>query len=168
MTDQTTALDTAPAAGPNGAPGIAASPRVTVAEYSDYSSAQAAVDLLSDSGYEVDTVQIIGHDLKRVEDVRGRMNYGKAALFGAGTGAWFGLLIGVLMSIFVLVGFLVTILGAVVIGAIWGAIFGLIAFAFTGGERNFHSQTATKASRYSIEVPQDRAQAALDLLTRGR
>ncbi|MCT1385731.1 hypothetical protein M4D54_08850 [Brachybacterium sp. p3-SID1565] len=143
-------------------------PMTTIAEFSDYSDAQAAVDLLSDSGFEVGATRIVGHDLKSVEIVRGRMNYGKAALFGAGSGAWFGLLIGLLMAIFVPIGFLGTVLGAVVFGAVWGAIFGLIAFAAQGQDRNFHSQSTIKASSYTVEVPFDRARAALDILNKGR
>lgn len=141
---------------------------VTVADFSDYTAAQSAVDLLSDSGFEVGATRIVGHDLKSVEIVRGRMNYGKAALYGAGSGAWFGLLIGLLMAFFVPVGILWTILGAVVFGAIWGAIFGLIAFAAQGQSRNFHSASTMKASSYTVEVPFDRAQAAHDILAKGR
>lgn len=139
-----------------------------IAEFQDYRAAQEAVDLLSDTGFEVGTTRIIGHDLKSVEMVRGRMTYPKSALFGAGSGAWFGLLIGLLMALFVPVGVLWTLLGAIVIGAVWGAVFGLIAFAATGQDRNSHSSTATKASSYTIEVPFDRAQNALEILNRGR
>ncbi|EYT51018.1 general stress protein [Brachybacterium muris] len=153
---------------PGGAAFTAAPSMTKVADFSDYTQAQAAVDLLSDSGFEVGSTRIVGHDLKSVEIVRGRMNYGKAALFGAGSGAWFGLLIGLLMAIFVPIGFLSTVLGAVVFGAIWGAIFGLIAFAAQGQNRNFHSQSTMKASSYTVEVPFDRAQSALEILNKGR
>lgn len=152
-----------------GTPVFTAAPSMAkIAEFQDYRAAQEAVDLLSDTGFEVGATRIIGHDLKSVELVRGRMTYPKSALFGAGSGAWFGLLIGLLMALFVPVGVLWTLLGAIVIGAVWGAIFGLIAFAATGKDRNFHSSTATKASSYTIEVPFDRAQSALEILNRGR
>ena len=153
---------------PGGAAFTAAPSMTKVADFSDYTQAQAAVDLLSDSGFEVGSTRIVGHDLKSVEIVRGRMNYVKAALFGAGSGAWFGLLIGLLMAIFVPIGFLSTVLGAVVFGAIWGAIIGLIAFAAQGQNRNFHSQSTMKASSYTVEVPFDRAQSALEILNKGR
>lgn len=153
----------------SGTPVFTAAPSMAkIAEFQDYRAAQEAVDLLSDTGFEVGATRIIGHDLKSVELVRGRMTYPKSALFGAGSGAWFGLLIGLLMALFVPVGVLWTLLGAIVIGAVWGAIFGLIAFAATGQDRNFHSSTATKASSYTIEVPFDRAQSALEILNRGR
>ncbi|WP_422115438.1 general stress protein [Brachybacterium sp. UNK5269] len=140
----------------------------TIATYSDYLEAQAAVDLLSDQGFEVGAVRIVGHDLKSVELVTGRMNYGKAALYGAGSGAWLGLLLGLLMALFLPGAFFLAVLTAVVFGAIWGAIFGLIGFAVTGQQRNFRSHTATKASSYTLEVPTERAQSALQVLSAGR
>lgn len=72
------------------------------------------------------------------------------------------------MAIFLPGAFLGPVLGAVVFGAIWGVIFGLISFAATGGARNFRSRTATKASSYSVEVPVERAQSALEILSAGR
>lgn len=153
----------------SGTPVFTSAPTMAkIAEFQDYVAAQDAVDLLSDTGFEVGATRIVGHDLKSVELVRGRMTYPKSALFGAGSGAWFGLLIGLLMALFVPVGVLWTLFGAIVIGAVWGAVFGLIAFAATGQDRNFHSSTATTASSYTIEVPFERAQNALDILSRGR
>ncbi len=35
-------------------------------------------------------LRIVGTGLRTVEEVTGRMTKGRAALFGAGTGAWFG------------------------------------------------------------------------------
>lgn len=140
----------------------------TIATFSEYVDAQNAVDLLSDKGFDVGAMRIVGHDLKSVELVTGRMNYGKAALYGAGGGAWFGLMLGLLMAIFLPGAFFGPVLGAVVFGAVWGVIFGLIGFAMTGGTRNFRSRTATKASSYSVEVPVGRAQAALEILSAGR
>lgn len=153
----------------SGTPVFTSAPSMAkIAEFQDYHSAQEAVDLLSDTGFEVGATRIVGHDLKSVELVRGRMTYPKSALFGAGSGAWFGLLMGLLIALFVPGGVLWALLWAIVIGAVWGAIFGLMAFAATGQDRNFHSSTATKASSYSIEVPFERAQSALEILNRGR
>ena len=96
------------------------------------------------------------------------MTYGKAALYGAGAGAWFGLLLGLLMGMFTPGLFLAPLLSGIVFVAIWGVIFGLIGFAVTGQSRNFRSQTITKAASYSVEVPTPRAQSALQVLAAGR
>ena len=100
----------------------------TVATFPDYPEAQAVVDRLSDKGFDVSTVKIVGEGLRSEEFVTGRLTTGRAALAGAGTGAWLGLLLGVLFGIFAPgFGWVATILWAVGIGAVWGAIFGAIA-----------------------------------------
>lgn len=43
----------------------------TVASYDDYAAAQAAVDRLSDEGFPVEHLDIIGSDLRLVERVTG-------------------------------------------------------------------------------------------------
>src|SRR5215211_8253327 len=82
------------------APGAAVRDLVPVASYDNYFDAQKAVDRLSDTGFPVERTAIIGVGLQMVENVLGRLNYGRAAATGAATGAWFGLLVGVFLSIF--------------------------------------------------------------------
>jgi hypothetical protein len=72
----------------------------TVARYDDYASTQAAVERLSDDGFPVAELSIVGSDLPLVEQVTGRLAKAKAALSGAVGGAWFGLLFGVLLGLF--------------------------------------------------------------------
>lgn len=140
----------------------------TLATYSDYLGAQETVDLLSDKGYDVSAVRIVGHGLKSVELVTGRMTWGKAALYGAGGGAWFGLMLGLLLAIFVPFAFFGPVLSGILFGAVWGVVFGLIGFAATGDRRNFRSQRITQATSYSVEVPGIRLAAAQQILAAGR
>lgn len=150
-------------------PAAASDPMMaTVGTFPDYVGAQEAVDLLSDKGYDVAAVRIVGHGLKSVELVTGRMTWGKAALYGAGGGAWFGLLLGLLLAIFVPLAVVGPIIGGIVFGAVWGVVFGLIGFAATGNRRNFRSQKIMQATTYSVEVPSHRAQAAQQILAAGR
>ncbi|WP_331458328.1 general stress protein [Mycobacterium nebraskense] len=65
-----------------------------VASFDHYLDVQRLVDHMSDGGFPVEHVRIIGDGVRTVEHVTGRMTTGKAALAGAGSGAWFGLLIG--------------------------------------------------------------------------
>ena len=74
--------------------------RRPIGSYESYSEAERAVDYLSDKGFPVERVAIIGSDVKLVEQVVGRLNYGGAALRGAGSGALAGLLIGWLFGVF--------------------------------------------------------------------
>jgi len=105
----------------------------TVASYDEYIAAQRAVDRLSDDGFPVQHLDIIGSDLRLVERVTGRLTKGRAAAAGAASGAWFGLLIA----------------GAM-LGAVWGATFGFLGHAATRGTRDFASARTLVATRYDI------------------
>jgi MFS family permease len=141
-------------------------PKVTVATFPDYLSAQRAVDYLSDRRFPVERVSIVGTDLRLVEQVVGRFGRLRATLAGLGSGAWFGLLIGLLLGIFTdtATGWLGVILIAIAIGAVWGAIFGMIAHAVTGGQRDFASISTLAANQYAIMVDADHADTARDML----
>ncbi|EHI14264.1 general stress protein [Mycolicibacterium thermoresistibile] len=132
-----------------------------VASFDDYAGAQRLVDRMSDGGFPVQYLRIVGDDLRTVEHVTGRMTKARAALVGAGSGAWFGLLIGLLLSIFA-VGpmWLWVWLIATAIGAFWGAVFGFVAHWSTGGERDFSSIKSLVAQRYDVYVPTEYADAA--------
>ena len=140
-----------------------------VASFDRYEDAQEAVDLLSDKGFPVETVQIIGHDVRSQEIVQGRMTKGRAALGGALSGAWFGLLISLLLSLFVTVGSVWgLILTALVLGAIWGAVFGFLGHAMTGGRRDFVSTQAMTAARYDVMTIAANVEEATRIVTFGR
>lgn len=153
-----------PAATPPAA--LTAGDTVAVATYSDYPSAQRAVDYLSDNQFPVQRTSIIGTDLRLVENVLGRLTTGRAAAAGAASGAWFGLLLGLLFGLFSNSGWLGVLLVAVVIGAIWGAIFGAIAHAATGGRRDFTSRSSLQAGQYAVMVDAEHAEQARQLVTR--
>lgn len=141
-------------------------PTVAVAVFNDYASAQRAVDFLSDSKFPVERTAIVGTNLRLVESVVGRMTVGRAALAGAGTGAWFGLLVGLLLGIFAVSDWWRVVLLGIVIGAIWGAIFGAIAHAMTGGRRDFSSVSGLQADQYAVMVDAEHADHARELLGR--
>jgi hypothetical protein len=143
-----------------------AGPTVAVATYPDYPSAQRAVDYLSDNKFPVERTQIVGTDLRLVENVLGRLTTGRAALAGAASGAWFGLFIGLLFGIFSNSSWFAVLLVCILIGAVWGAIFGAIAHAMTGGRRDFTSRSSLQASQYAVTVDAEVADGARQLLTR--
>lgn len=139
---------------------------VIISTFPDYATAQRAVDYLSDNKFPVERTAIVGTNLRLVEKVLGRMTIGRAALLGAGSGAWFGLLIGLLLSFFTTSDWWVIILVAVVIGALWGAMFGAVAHAMTGGRRDFTSLSALEAEEYALVVDADHADQANQLLAK--
>jgi hypothetical protein len=140
-------------------------PLEVVGSYATYPEAQRAVDRLSDQGFPVEHAQIVGLDLRLVEQVTGRLTKARAALAGAATGAWFGLFIGLLVGLFTTgPEWLGLVLGGVLIGAFWGALFGFVAHWATGGKRDFASLRGLQADRYEVRVGAGHAQRARDLL----
>ncbi|WP_433608178.1 general stress protein [Dactylosporangium sp. CA-139114] len=141
-------------------------PTVAVASYPDYAAAQRAVDFLSDNGFPVDRVRIVGSDLRLVEQVHGRLTIGRAALAGASSGAWFGLLIGILLGAFAVGAWWQVLLFAIIAGVVWGAAFGAIAHAMTRGQRDFTSTPMLQADHYTLIVDADVADQAREMLSR--
>src|SRR5690625_2943401 len=139
-------------------------PYSTILEVTNYIDGQLAVDRLSDAGFPVEGVKIVGHDMKSVEVVTGRMTIGKAAGLGALSGLWFGLFVGLLFGIFAIGGWLTIVITALVLGAIFGAIAGAVGHAMTRGKRDFSSARGLEASRYEVLVPSDRAAEAKSIL----
>src|SRR5690348_18003149 len=94
----------------------------TVARFDDYETAQRAVDRLSDDGFPVEKLDIVGSELQLVERVTGRLTRGRAAMTGALTGLWAGLLFGILIGLFTTGHsfFAVAATGAA-LGVAWGA-----------------------------------------------
>ena len=133
----------------------------TVASCPTYAEAQATVDRLSDDGFPVEHLDIVGSDLKLVERVTGRLTNGKAAQAGAASGAWFGLMIGLLLGIFSDGGsWIGLIIAGLVIGAIWGALFGYFGHSALRGQRDFASTQALVATRYDVVARDGQADAA--------
>jgi Heat induced stress protein YflT domain len=140
--------------------------RPVVGSYPTYTGAQRAVDFLSDNRFPVERTAIIGSDLRMVETVLGRLTRGRAALAGAGTGAWFGLLVGLLLSVFAAGHHqvLVLMLSGLVYGAVFGAIFGFAGHALSGGHRDFASRSQIVAARYDVVADTEVADEAKNLL----
>lgn len=143
--------------------------RQVIATFDNYADAERAVDYLSDHRFEVNRVAIVGRDLEYVEQVLGRMNYGGAALRGAGSGAMAGVLIGWIFLLFnwieVLTSALLLAAYGVVFGAVVGALIGLLIHALQGGRRDFTSVGGVKAKYYDVVADVDVADRALHLLT---
>ncbi len=110
-------------------------PQRTIASYTSYGDAERSVDYLSDRGFEVHRVTIVGRDLEFLEQVTGRQTAATAALRGAVSGALIGALIGWLFGVFdwidpLIAGLLVALYG-LVFGAIVGALIGWLLGLFS-------------------------------------
>lgn len=150
------------------APGVPTLPKGRqIAAYNSYLEAQRAVDFLSDEHFAVQHVTIVGSDLRMVERVTGRLTYGRVAIAGAASGAWFGLFVGLLLSLFAEgASPFGAVLPALLIGAGFGVLFGVISYALTGGRRDFTSTSQIVASQYGVLCADEHATAATEVLSR--
>jgi Heat induced stress protein YflT domain len=142
-------------------------PRRTVTTTTSYTAAERAVDWLSDQGFAVEHVSIVGTGLRYVEQVSRRMTTGRAALIGIGYGALLGLVWGLLFgalfttddaSFWGLLGF------SILVGVVFGGLAGAISQASSDGKRDFSSTAATRADRYEVQVDDGYASEAQRLL----
>jgi hypothetical protein len=148
---------------------VAGPPRRTIASYPTYEEAEAAVDHLSDRGFPVERVSILGRDLRFVEHVTGRVGYPQAAVRGATSGAVVGALIGWLFGVFdwfePLVAAAWLALDGFWFGAVVGALLGLLGHALSRGRRDFSSVAGMRADRYEVVADDDVAEEAARLLS---
>ncbi len=138
--------------------------RKTVATYSSYAEAQRAVDYLSDNAFAVERTAIVAEGLRFVEQVTGRLNWGKVLLNGSGSGALTGVLIGLVFGLLSLVPILTFVLYGLIVGAISGAIFAAIGYGMSRGQRDFSSVRNMDAERYNVMVDDEVAGEAETLL----
>jgi hypothetical protein len=143
--------------------------RQVIATFDNYADAERAVDFLSDQGFPVNRVAIVGRDLEYVEQVLGRLNYGGAALRGAASGGLVGALIGWVFGLFnwidpLTTGLLLAVYG-VIFGAVVGALVGLIVHALQRGRRDFHAVSGLVPTSYDVVADVEVADQALRLLS---
>ncbi|HWF69766.1 MAG TPA: general stress protein [Mycobacterium sp.] len=145
--------------------------RQVIATFDNYADAERAVDYLSDQRFEVNRVAIVGRELEYLEQVIGRLNYGGAALRGAGSGALVGALIGWIFGLFnwiqPLISALVLAGYGLIFGAVVGALIGLLIHALQGGRRDFHSVSGLLPNYYDVVADVEVADRALQLLAGG-
>ncbi|MEO6086353.1 MAG: general stress protein [Umezawaea sp.] len=158
--------DTAANTHTTGSPMKTVGGQASLGSFATYEEAQSVVDHLADHEFEVRTTQIIGSDLRVVEQVTGRLTWPRAVLAGMASGAWFGVFVGLVLSF--LSTTTTTVLVAVVFGVGWGVlfggVFGAVGYGLTGGRRDFTSLRTTVPSRFEVLVAAthgDQARAVL-------
>lgn len=135
-----------------------------IAVHSTYLDAQRAVEALSDKGFPVQQVTIVGTDLTMVERVTGRLTYPRVAVAGMASGAWFGLFVGLLLTMFSPEGSAYSIVAAIGIGAGFGLLFSVLSFSLTRGKRDFTTSSQIVASSYAVLCDRQTAGQATQIL----
>lgn len=136
-----------------------------VGSFNSYAEAQGAVDMLSDNGFPVNELTIVGVDLMEVERVTGRLTWGRVLMGGAASGAWLGTFIGLLMGLFQ-EAWLAPLIAGILLGVIFGIIMAAVPYAASAGRRDFTSQTQIVAGRYDVLCKPDHAVEARDAIAR--
>jgi hypothetical protein len=134
--------------------------------YDQYAKAQHVVDFLSDQGFPVQNVEIVGTELRSIERVTGRLTRGKIAAAGALSGLWIGLFVGIAFSLFGdrnQLGFLLT---TPLLGAVFGLAWSQLGYATATrrGTRDFASVNQIVATKYEVLVKHKHAANAHELL----
>jgi len=144
-----------------GSPANALAPQHVLGEFPTYAGAEQVVARLSDNGFPVEHVRIVGIGLRSVEYVSGRLTTGRAALAGVAGGAWFGVLIGVLLGLFTTgSAWFGLLLASTAFGAVWGGTLGFLAQWATRGRRDFASVKGLEAAQYAVSVDASHADDA--------
>ncbi len=141
--------------------------RRAIASFGSYQDAERAVDYLSDQGFAVQHLAIVGTGLRYVEEISGRVTSGRAALMGGAQGAALGLLFASLFGLFFRgtgVALLGLLLYGLLSGALFGALFGVLGHVAQGGRRDFASFRSTQADRYEVQADEAVAEEAERLL----
>ena len=137
----------------------------SVGIYNSYADAQKAVDYLADEKFEVQNLAIVGTDLKSVERVLGRRNWGTVVTQGMQSGISTGLLVALVMLIFTKPGsFLLLLVVSLAIGIALGIGFSAAAYAMSRGKRDFTSITQTVATKYEVLCEHKVAAQAREML----
>jgi hypothetical protein len=137
----------------------------SVGIYNSYADAQKAVDYLADEKFEVQNLAIVGTDLKSVERVLGRRNWGTVITQGMQSGVSTGLLVALVMLIFAQPGsFLLLLAVSLAIGVALGIGFSAAGYAMSRGKRDFTSITQTVATKYEVLCEHKVAAQAREML----
>ena len=138
----------------------------SVGLYNSYDDAQRAVDYLADEKFEVQNLAIVGTELKSVERVLGRRNWGTVIAQGVQSGLSTGLLVALVLLIFTPSGmnFLALFVVALGIGIVLGIGFAALGYALSRGRRDFTSISQTVATKYEVLCEHKVAAQAREML----
>ncbi len=124
----------------------------TVASFPTYEAAQKAVSTHIAGEIPAREISIVGHDLRSVERVTGRLGYAAAARSGAINGLLLGLLFA---AIFVLGSPTVPIqafVGVLFVGIAIGMLLSLVTYSFVRRRRDYASVMQVVAEHYEVHV----------------
>ncbi len=123
-----------------------------IAEYATYQAAQEAVSKLIQSDIPAREIAIVGHGLRSVETVTGRLGYAAAARSGAINGILLGLLFSAIFVLGTPNAAIQLFIGVMFVGIAVGMLLSLVMYALLRRRRDYTSVTQVLADRYEITV----------------
>lgn len=123
-----------------------------VAEFSSYEAAQKAVSTLIAADIPAREIAIVGHGLRSIETVTGRLGYAAAARTGAVNGILFGLILSLVFVFGTPDAAIQLFLGVMLVGVALGMLMSLITYALLRRRRDYASVTQVVAERYEVTV----------------
>ncbi|GAB3698586.1 YflT domain-containing protein [Mariniluteicoccus flavus] len=136
----------------------------SVGVFDNYAAAQEAVDFLSDQRFPVENIAIVGTELRLVERVRGRKDWGTVIQGALSSGVSTGLIVGILLSLFSQGPLWAKMLMALVVSIALSLLFAAIGYSLSKGKRDFVSITQTVPTRFEVLCEHKVAAQARELL----
>ena len=136
----------------------------TVASFPTYEAAQKSVSSLIAADIPARDIAIVGHGLRSIERVTGRLGYAAAAR----TGAINGLLLGLLFSAILVLGSpsvpIQAFVGVLFVGVAIGMLMSIIAYSLVRRRRDFASVMQVVAERYEVTVSEKSIHRAREVI----
>ncbi len=123
-----------------------------IADYATYQAAQQAVSQLIQADIPAREIAIVGHGLRSVETVTGRLGYAAAARSGAINGILLGLLFSAIFVLGTPNAAIQLFVGVMFVGIAIGMLLSLISYAILRRRKDYTSVTQVIADRYEITV----------------
>lgn len=123
-----------------------------IADYATYQGAQQAVSQLIQGDIPARDIAIVGHGLRSVETVTGRLGYAAAARSGAINGILLGLLFSAIFVLGTPNAAIQLFIGVMFVGIAIGMLLSLVTYGILRRRRDYTSVTQVIADRYEVTV----------------
>ena len=123
-----------------------------IADYATYPAAQQAVSQLIQGDIPARDIAIVGHGLRSVETITGRLGYAAAARSGAINGVLLGLLFSAIFVLGTPNAAIQLFAGVMLVGIAFGMLLSLVTYALLRRRRDYTSVTQVLADRYEVTV----------------
>ncbi|AOZ72314.1 hypothetical protein BK816_02530 [Boudabousia tangfeifanii] len=130
-----------------------------VASFKSHDQAQQALSVLAEAGFPVQTVSVVGTDLKLIEQVIGRITFGKVMAASGAQGIWLGFMMALIAIAVSPQPSWNTFALAMLIGLIGGLLFGVVAYFMRAKQAQVVSQSQVYAASYEVVTDTEVARA---------